>query len=592
MSLQTGAQVLGQEVPPRASFPSSNYTTTSDSSLNHRLIEIPPVSDITYTPSSTDIVLPVASATSFWDMQNSWIRGNLKVTVSGSDSAGKYAILEQGGIHSLFREIEISAAATGVVLDRIQYYNVQQAMETEFIHSADYVDTMLADELDAAIQGVDKQCGAQGVLPATSVAHSAITDTAITSVGAGDYLQPGDLILIQPAAAAVDVSATVNQTTVNTAIQKARSEIRKVLSVGSTDVVATTAGYDFSGGSSATYTCTVIRRGGDKSVRHIGPADGSGDHEANFEFSMRPRLGFLRQSKYFPLFLMHGGVRLTLKLDPSLAVNSFYMENGGANSTVAVELSQIRYMATFLDLHSSINTQYTDLYAGRGLLVPFLGVASFNKTVTNGDTQVSLDWQVGHRSAKLAIAKNMGSGLYNGSTSSAVVKQFPALSFFPHSYVQKWGFESGSIRLPGKEVDVESPSLSNYPVPSQTLRHMQKTFQKIYDLWGDNVSDMPYAGNAGMRTPGWAHRYRPLPGVVDSGAHVQQYPKFIMSQILGRDVGGKFSGLDLSIQPLKLNLNWRASISSAEGAYRLVFIFVYYDRYVHLSKRTGASVLS
>ena len=662
MSLQTGAQVLGQEVPQRASFPTSHYVTTSDAVLNHRLVEISPTSDIDYSTSASDIVFPISAAVSMWDMQNSWIRGKLQVTVS--NHANKLALLEQGGIHSLFKEIEISAAATGVVLDRINNYNLCQAMESEIIHSPEYVDTMLCDELDASVVGIDKTAGAQGVYEAAGVTAANISATSITLASPGpDYVLPGDIVTIASVNTQVgaDVAYTQSEasyaqsgqvlTLATTAggadtsklavgdllrLEEAAdnnvvriltivdalsvtveglpaanisansflsikrvyqsagvADVRRVRYVEQNGVLATTTGSTYASG---TFDVTVIRRGGDLSVRHLAPQ--STVH--TFEFSMRPRIGFLRQSKFFPLFLMHGGIRLTLKLDPALSSNSFIYP-GAADSTAAaaVVLSNLRYMATFVDMHASVNMQYLDLYSNRGLLIPFLGVETFEQAITAGTTQTSINWQVGHRSARFALARCIGQNLYNSS--SATGKQFPSLSYYPDSGIKNWGFESGSIRLPSKEIDVTlTPGEDNTnPVPAQTLRHMQKTFQKIYDLWGDNSEVMPYVGNPSMRTPGWGHRKRRLPGVSSTNTALYPtiaYPKLLMSQILGRDIAGKFAGLDLSIQPLKFNLQFAYAIEDnsglGQGLARYVHLFVYYDRYTHLSKMTGASRLS
>lgn len=553
MSLQTGAQALNQEVPDRVAFPASHYVSTSDASLNRRHIEIPPLSDIAYDGNRTDFVFQVASATSFLDLQNSYIRGELTVT-STNIASSNYLLLEQGGIHSLFRWVEVSAAATGVVIDRLPLYNVFQCLESEVIHSGEYIDSMCADELDSSCSFGDKKATAAGSFTEAFLSTE-VTDTAVTVDGVLKSAQPGDLLYIR------DNTTDVVQ-------------LREVLSNNGVSVT-TVAGTNPPNAG----TLVLIRRGGRRSARHFGPDDVTAK---KVKFVMRPRMGFWRQKKLFPLFLMAGGLRFSFSIDPSYASNSFFAAVANSMQTVSISMDKLRFNAAMLDMHSSINQQYVDLYAGRGLLIPFVSVENQEKQIAAGSaSNISVDFHVGHRSARWALARLTGTDVF--SSSATIAKGFPVLSMSPAMGLAEWGYESGSLMFPQKKVELDS--FEDYP--SELVRHLNITFRKIYDSYGDNSADMPGLGNSAGR-----HSYQDMVKRVIPGTGAVDFPKILLAAVLGRDQAGKFAGLDLSIQPLRLSLKFDSAMNSALGTQRLVQMFVGYDRYLHISKATGASVLT
>jgi hypothetical protein len=661
MSLSSGALTLAQDIPERVVFPESNYTSTSDAVLNRRHLEIAPLNETTYTPSaSSEIIIDIASNTSFLDLENSYIRFDLTTTNDQTDYLE--ASLERGGVHSLFSHAELRVASTGTIIERLDMYNVFCAMEGALGYSPDDGERLFAVEADgndvqqlygnkglqsytdAPLGAITTAAlGAATVAAATADVYSYLevgdqiimdgaevltgssfgyTDSTATIAGTGSAflseVTPGDLIYIETLAVnhvvrvvtrASDTAMTVEGLS-GDITDGTITHISRLRGTGTSivEVTAITSNSAFTVAPSVPIGIhpdyIILKRRRADSMRHV-----AGKGVTSMQVTMKPRLGFFRQKKLFPLFLLSRGLQLVLRLESQVdrvfvSNRGWYRENS-AESTWTVSIANVRYCAIMYDLHSSVNQEYINLYQnGRGVLIPFKGYVSHSKSLSTAAGAVVVDMNIGVRSATHVMSRVLGDYIYNGganSTSAAsphtTRKVNRSLSLFPLSGLYDYQYSSGSLLFPPREVVVGSASWAGYPM--DMIRHQQimmKQWRDRYNASGQDSSS--YAASNSLFSADaingntTAYVVQDTTTTNDYSTPIADSDCGILCAVLGRDPEGNFSGLDLSVQPLRLDLNFGAALGATTGANRLVQSFVAYDAYMHISEATGVAKLS
>lgn len=672
MSLQAGAVTLAQDLPDNVIMDQSNYRTTSDAVLNKRLIEIPPINQTSYSATgSNEIIINIASNTSFIDWENTFLHGDLEIT--NSTAALAVRSLERNGIHSLFSSVELRVASTNSTVERCESYNLFTAMEDSIIFSPDDLDQIFIDEFKSANEGYiapDKDFdeiyrksldGGYFVSAVDPTNDNSVINITASSANADAYqlFREGDEVIFGASVGNListnfyggtftyeqdDGVVTLANATGNpplTSIFQLGSQLLltyaggswvvRVIAVTSTTFTVHAAdkiGSDQTltqirilggGNSSATAVVQAIisptqfqvfprvdvatpfvlirRRGCQKSIRRAVAEGLASTSTKSSRFALKLRLGFMRQMKWFPLFLLPRGFDLVIRLDPNLAYRSFRLGTtyaDGADPSFTCAINNVRLNAMMIDCHSSVNAEYLSVYKSpKGILIPFISYV-FNQKIleTTQGLQVA-DLNTGVRSARHILARLTTDLLYNGDTKTS--RRNLCFSLYPALGLRHYQLTTGSLQFPLHEIDISSAG--QYPM--QLKRWQKITYKKNCDR--DMTShDQPFApyglagnflGTREMNLEDYPIRpENSTPGAAVSAG--QDMTGCLLVMDLTRDIDGRFCGVDTSVQPLRVELDFSASLNSNLGTARILHTFVAADTYAYMSEAQGFNRLN
>jgi hypothetical protein len=648
MALQTGAFALEQDVPNKVIYSDSNYTSTSDASLNRRHTRIAPRNDTTFQPGGTrEIEFVISSSTSFIDFQNFYITGEfLNRTLFDNiyDDTRKgqlVAMLEKGGINSLFETVVLENASTGAVIDRVENYNTWCALMSRISESGFEGDECKLFELDSSSDGVSQPQakygkrgsslltaisgateGAQLFLFANGIQYTPATLAATSAIGAeyaallGD-IQGGDLINFNGTGIAAGTAYNTGAWNGTDAAQDVWWQVAyaRTLSGGErmivfTDDLGGPAAATAMGAASGSPRWSIQREGSSSNVRAVAGSymafDGVGDGTTAassqtrgqaIRFAWRPQLPFFKMKKYYPLFLHASGLRLRCILDPN-AFHAFVAHKnpkiysqlvGNGTVTFDYQIADCRLNMPVYDFHSSINKQYLESYKSmKGLLFPFKAVYYSGDQFTTANGQISRQLNVGVRSARVVHSRLTTDLLYSSSNKLSWIHS--SINMHPSLSLSKYQFSSGSLVFPQREIELDDQFLM------ENRKHLWIAAQKHCDRDGVAFEGAePYNAARGMSWDVAEHdKQKAAIYYGASAAGLLTYAdssNCIMSAILGREMEGRFPGLDLSIQPLKIDMTYDSSISALIATNRVMHTFIEYDRYLHLGESTGVTLL-
>lgn len=651
MALQSGSIRLQQDVPPKITYPDSHYTTTSDGSLNRRHTRIAPRNDVDFQPNGTrEIEFIISSATSFIDFENMYLTGFLlnrttHKNIGASGNPGNdtdYAnialisYLEKGGINSLFETVTLENASTGAVIDRIENYNTWCATMAPIWESDHDGNEIYAAELDSSqpsltFGGTGSCVETVERYTYTITEHNTAkaklvwganyigmlyedSDIQNTRALAGFLnLKAGDTVMGLGTANTFLPLQTPNATrTVACVLQKSLYRIIIFGDLGSEP--STFGAVDWLAPVATTLADPVefeftYKSGNGNINAKVGSScalDGTGDESLlstnsnrgeAIRFTWKPRLPFLKRKKYYPLFLHASGLRLRCTLDPNV-FHSFFMtgqtrfrsllSDYKADLAYNYQISKVRLNLPVYDFHSSINKQYLEAYKStKGLLWPFRAVWYGGDTMTTSAGNQSKSMNVGVRSARCVISRMTTDKIY--SVNGPMSQFNPCLSTHPALGLGKYQYSSGSLVFPQREIELDDNHLleNRKHLWIQTMKHCSK-FGVAFD--GADPQNAP----AGMLAKPSSHDLTNVALLYNVGTNVRNHydaKNMLMNAILGREMEGRFSGLDLSIQPLKLDMVFDNSIVSDIGTQRLLHTFIEYDKYLHQNESGGNTVL-
>jgi hypothetical protein len=603
MSLQTGTQVLTQSIPDRVIFGEHNYTSTSDSALNRRVIEIAPTSDEALTVNSGgSVTFQIASNTSFIDFRNSYIR--CKMTVANTNATND--VMETVGIHSCFESWEWSAASTNTIINKENMIHVREAlMRKKGYSKSDAQECMMGDfSSHQSSQWLANDMGdaTHDVIgPLKLAANAGITAGVtnivvdqddqtglpwrLTQLGLGE----GDVVHIASTAGAINA-----QLVLNAAPSWAASQI-------------TMTGYLDSGILASLVDNTIVNIIVDRRNRAKHPTWGLANDASKIVHStFKPPLGIMKMDKLFPLFLMSRGFNLTGRLDSTIATRGFVQgTDASVSPTHNVKLSDFRFVAVMYDMHSVINQQYIDLYSNRGLLFPFVQYTSNQTTIPASTGDQMIDLNVGQRSVRHGFARLTTDILY-GETANGRLNNSLSSAF--SLGLENYQFSSGSLFYPLRPVNIEWDE--DYALDNEErLKIMLRKKRDRYDsTWvGAEPHNAPsgsqYHYNDVVAKPRIKYK-----GKNDAAVYyVKDKDGVVMNAVFAREEDGLFSGLDTSVQPIRLTCGFKKPLDDVDytasndvalsdegtlGSKRFVQSFIASDAYLHISEASGVSKLS
>jgi hypothetical protein len=609
MSLSTGALKLDQDLPLKTKYDRSASVSTSDASLNRRHAQLNPKNDVTFTPGGErEIEFIIAGTTSFADFCNMYVTGLFRNDSTNTNPAATtvgamaklVAKLDRGGIGALVSEIIVENASTGSTIQRLSRYNVAQALQLQ-------LEDTLGDEYDMRMGDLDgpsnhsitlaKGAGtgsasytitgrvdgnaASFITQDLTAAASNILTLGPTSPGDLDFAEVGD-----------DISVTFNDAT-NPYTGK-----RRIIHVdrSGTNMILYLSGAigPVVSGTSTAVVVTLFKNGlqqpaNVKAMQWDATLYTSTSARKSHRFTWRPNIGFFKQKQYWPLFLHATGIRLRIRLDPDAYKCMFALNHSTTMTTRApswdYQLTNVKLMIPMYDFHSSINKQYISAYNSEaGLLFPFKDYTFHSQTLTNaGIGASSISMSVGVRSARTIVTRMTTENLF--SSANIISNSNPSLSQHPQLGLQKYQYTSGSNSYPTREIILDDDHFL------ENRKHLEILTKKKIDKY--NVAfnaAQPYNRSSGLGFS-LADYDKTKLNYKGAGVGIADSNAGLMVAILSRERDGRFSGLDLSVQPLKLDMTFDAAPATALGTSRIFQSFIEYDSYLLMNREVGQVIL-
>jgi hypothetical protein len=559
-------------------------TSTSQHILRKRQVEILPNEQTNFAYSTNDsIIFNISSSTEVLDGLDSFIKFGLE-----SKGATTQA-LEVGGAHALFREMTLRTQ-NGTIIQRYANYNRLYALMSMATHSPQHVELVEFLSGDSVGDGF-------GVVPAyndviltsglTPVAFSkddATFDHAGSSLGgprrfglgdgsvAGD-VAIGDVIQIVGTArydedgdAKVD---DVHGTWFATVTNVTGADNNVIITIGATGVnnnmppggiAAGSLEFLYKVSASALPSTYQSQRA---SIAQETPA---------VTLCFKPMLSFLQQKTWIPLPFIKQGLQLEMKLErPEYVFNSrLTPERHNAlniSATVGYTISKPRFVGMMITPNETLMREYLSQFNGAGLNMSFLSYNHNSRPVGPASGLQSINNTIGVRSARHAFAVLQSPKISQSTGISAQVNY--SLSTFFRCGLKSYQFKSGSEQFPDRPVECDKYSNEAFAQLMLTTGQHGGTIWSVRftpNEWrSENVVTLGSNANAAV-----------------SANLVNQSTKFIMSVRLDRN-DDAYTGLDLSLNPLDIELNFETAEVAEFGENRILHLFVGYDTFVSIS---------
>lgn len=488
--------------------------------INCQLKEIRPLGQSTFSYNGNSrITFDISSPSEFIDFSNSYLRFNLTCTLTndGNNVTSKY--LAEGGGQSMFSSITVETQS-GTQIERIDGANRLAAIFRSFGTSKNVVDTGFLREVDS----IDyKQIAINQRTVSLDLTGSTVGAGNISSYSGNFYadgVEVGDLVFVTDGAAP--------SSGVVTAINSA------------TDIDV--SGLSASAGATAgtLYTNNVFSN----------PARLAAANTADYTVCMQPFSYFLRSSRFFPLFLVRGGLRIHMDLERPewvLASNEAPTGAGFANANYTID-SPV-YVCQMIHPDQSLMQQYLDKFNSEGgVEIPF-NVYRYRQSTFSGSGAHGFQNQANMRSARLCIIQQQDVRAQNVSTGNAAVGSstymVDSIAQGLKAFLTRLQLVSGSERYPlSGPMNLDSESNSEALMEAQRALNISgsnvlMTHRFLPEQYASYQSQVDYLqqGNAN--------------GLADESQRLY----FIVR--LYRD-SSMFSGLNLSLSQLEVNLQYSA----------------------------------
>ena len=556
--------------------------STSKHVLRRRQVEILPLESTKFSYAGNDsIKFNISSNTELLDGMNSYIKMGFLAGVEGGAVAT--LALDVGGAHALFREISLMTQ-NGTMIQRYERYNRWYAMMSLATHSPQHVELVEAsagDSVDGlgdialpyrtqltAVGGFSQSLS----LTPTNVAIAGDAAPRPVTFGAGSVggeVAVGDNLVftitggnaglyVAPVNAVTDnkdgqVEITIGQSGTNNNIPVAAIGAGNIINVAviKNSVIATTGN---------TYSSQRA-----KVAQALAATYPNG-----VPLMWKPAVSFLQQKQWIPLAFIKQGLQLELKLDRPEYVMNKNQTPANQNDAEIMDYTiySPRFVAMMITPDESIMAEYLAQFNGEGIHMSILGYRHNRQTITQATsgTQV-INHHYGVRSARHVFSV-IQSSLISEST-GAQAKGNYSLSTFLRSFVSYYQYKSGSEEYPNRRVECDNFSTEAF------AQLMLATNQHGGTLW-----------NVRFNPSEWRNDNTIISSVLSPAGSVDselagRSTKFIMATRLDRN-DDNFTGLDLSINPLDLELNFSAVEEVALGN-RIVHSFVGHDILVSLS---------
>lgn len=552
--------------------------STSKHILKKRQVEILPLESTSFSYSANDsIKFNISSNTELLDGLDSYIKMGFLTSANGG--AVNTKCLDIGGAHALFREVELRTQ-NGTLIQRYDRYNRWYAMMSCATHSPVHVELVEAAAGDSVSHkntvGAYQHVGVKA-LTGINLAQVSYDDAsnqlrlnaAGTASGAQFQVKAGDIMIIGIAAgdnyfaevASVGVSEDGG---VITLVDFAAANNRN-LPAGDIAVAAILFLGVLSKGDEYVPQRSAVARvvAGDDNLA-------GGTYANGVPLCFKPDVSFLKNKKWIPLAFIKQGLQLELKLErPDYCLNKGRTPvTQDSVDSLSYSIYSPRYVAMMITPDETLMAEYMKQFNNEGIHMSVLAYKYARNTInqSSSGSQVASN-NFGVRSARVVFSVVQSSRI-SEDVSPSSQNNFSLSSFF-RSQVRSYQYKSGSEEYPMRAVNCDKYSTEAF----QQL--MLSTGQHGGTLWNVRFSPNEWRSESTVisSTSGAA---------TTNVALTNRSTKFIMSTRLDRGEDN-FTGLDLSLNPLDLELDLSAVEADAFGN-RVLQHWVAYDLLISISK--------
>jgi hypothetical protein len=295
------------------------------------------------------------------------------------------------------------------------------------------------------------------------------------------------------------------------------------------------------------------------------------------ELVMKPALSFLQHSKLIPLSYIKQGLSLHLQLErPEHAINNGGMPSSG-NTPQTYEISNVRYVASMVTPDESIIRQYEQMFkSASGIPYTFLSYRHRQTTISD-TTGFVANMHFGIRSARHVFSIIQSQRLSEATGAAAQNNNSISASF--RALATEYQYKVGSEEYPHHSVKMASEAGSAVDLYSmEAMAQVDLAFnQHGSTLWCRRSCPAD-----------WASVNSYVTAATDAGL-VNTYmtgleKTFMFATRLDRDSSSPFTGVDLSVVPLDLDLTFSGSEVGAGGfGNRILHTWVGHDELLTIS---------
>ena len=436
---------LDMVIPPIAS--------ASAHIVRRRKVEILPNAQVDYTFAGNNrIEFSIQSPTDFIDTMNSYVRLNLVCTGASAVDTTPTRYLSTGGVHALFKSIELRLPS-GVSLELISEYAKYYAANSYATQSKSHVNHVGNTEGDSfshrAVRWDDDDSAelalldATGIMAAVSAIAIATGIVTVASMAAGS-IKIGDRLQFKNAAGLILYESTVKTV--------AATGTFTVFTLVDAPVVDPGACYIFKAPQAA---------------REVAANN-------SVLLTMKPLLQLLSMPELFPLFLLKGGYQLVMELaDPAYALQQDTQLIPSTADTLGYTISNARFVAEMVQPSEDIIRQYIALYNDDKIVYPYISSRHYLNTDDGSAGDKSFAHNVNLRSLRYVVgvcesvlSNTKRAGVLNEDSTYAN----DSVGTFLDGKITSYRWSAGSDSFPQLKVNCSDLMLA------EPFAELQKTF--------------------------------------------------------------------------------------------------------------------
>lgn len=518
--------------------------------LSKRLVEIRPTSNVAFSyAGNNQIEFNISSLSDFLSFAESYIRMDVTCTLNngGVNATSKY--LSEGGVHSLFRTLEVYTA-TGTLIQRVDRYNKLYAAMSTGKHSAEYVDSVLWRALDST-KAVSDEALVQDqltvVLAEVAYDHTGGAAEQLLTLAASaadaraeSELQVGDLLRIE--------TAVLNYTC-------------RVLTIESDSTVTV------EGLPAADITASAVTNIQKiKAPRKIQPMRQVGANTASIVACWQPMVPLFQMSEWMPLFLLNGGIRIVMTLEnPAFSLVCPQEPSGVGYAAENVSIANPVFMASMIQPDDNLHQDFKDKFMGNGISIPFHAIDHYLDIQSGGGSGTFVSQiNANVRSARYILSKiqNARAETVSGRTGDSGKSTFTCDSIAQglKAGLSSYLVSSGSDRFPQSK-PIDTTSIDN--------GELQIEFERALEMVGSQQRGR-YHPVQWQERSSFVNEYE--------ATEIADSQRLVLASDLSRHAT-PFSGLDLTLSPIRVELEFDAQyqLTDKDGSSNGVNS----DRYFH-----------
>lgn len=534
--------------------------SSSKSILRKNLMEVQPHDSAVHSPGSNEIIrFNVSSNSDFLLGHESYFRFRLRRTLPLSTTLDNSASLDVGGVHALFKSIEVRSLSTGTLLQRYDNYNRYYSLKSMTQQSPEEVEYMGGQYGDSVHDRymTDAHKSGEYLTPTGTIAGAVFTDNGNLLVGTADSgralseFSVGDLVRVQTVAAEAEYPY-----------------IGRVDSVTDDDNVVLDPAPTATIVAGNISHIRVEKRHERQPARQwalktYGAASAGVDATNDKVLEFRPLVSFLDQS--IPLFLMRGGIEIAFELENADRCIKSGLDIQADAGSQGYQITNPRYMAMMATPHPDIVDEYVQQWKSEaGLVYSIPSVKTRRIQGNSGNTNNNIQMHPGVRSARKVYTLVQDSDISEGS--DALARSENSVSMGIRSLINKYQYKVGSHEYPNRPVDLQAAGQALYSTEAlEQLRLVSESskFRFSPEEWmGLNTLKIANDTKVSAESRFWC-----------------------MCADLSRDNGAKsgLTGADLSVVPLDLEFERSAVYPATYTGNPVYYSFIEHDAYLKLS---------